>query len=327
MSATSASVLVVPPTSSLIGTATIGCSGLQTCEPYFGAKLSASAIFSNTQGGWIVPDVEVARARWFAGALTRSTSARALWPAPVPPSSLRATLPGIPICGSRYLRPTTTPTRRTVFRVPPRVSGALPVLYGAVANAAPVLSCRTAGCSDQVGDTLVATPGTWSTHLQPITYQYQWERCFAQLDATHVDPASCYAIPNATHKLYALGFEDVDYYVTAEVTAVDSAGDTLSNLSNSTSLVSLPPAPTVKGTATIGDPSHKTGSIHVGDKVTPSVTWQSPLPLDVHLPMGRLPKQRHQLRAGRWGQRRPGPDVHGRLHRCRTGACGSGRRN
>jgi hypothetical protein len=158
-------------------------------------------------------------------------------------------------------------------------SAALPVLNGAAANAAPTLSCKKTGCSDLVGDTLVATAGTWSTHLRPITYTYQWERCFAQVDATHVDPASCYAIPNATKKQYTLGFDDVDYYVVADVTAVDSAGDTLTNVSNSTSMVNLPPAPTVKGTVKVTDLSRSSGNIQVGDSVQPSVTWVSPLPL------------------------------------------------
>jgi thermitase len=67
----------------------------------------------------------------------------------------------------------------------------------------------------QTGQTLSASPGTWSE--SPSSYAYQWQRC----DATG---ANCAAIAGATAQTYALGASDLGTTLRVSVTASNAAG-------------------------------------------------------------------------------------------------------
>lgn len=68
-----------------------------------------------------------------------------------------------------------------------------------------------------VGQTLVATHGTWSG--APTTFHYAWSRC----DATG---AACLAISGATGRIYTVTAADVGHTLRVTVTARNSSGST-----------------------------------------------------------------------------------------------------
>jgi hypothetical protein len=68
----------------------------------------------------------------------------------------------------------------------------------------------------QVGQTLTASPGSW-TGAQPLTYAYQWQRCDAS-------GASCNPISGATQATYTIVNHDVDSTLVVVVTASNSSG-------------------------------------------------------------------------------------------------------
>jgi hypothetical protein len=68
----------------------------------------------------------------------------------------------------------------------------------------------------QVGQTLTASPGSW-TGAQPLTYAYQWQRCDAS-------GASCNPISGATAGTYTVVSHDVDSTLVVVVTASNSSG-------------------------------------------------------------------------------------------------------
>lgn len=67
----------------------------------------------------------------------------------------------------------------------------------------------------QVGQTLLADPGTWSHTLPDISYAYQWERCDAA-------GANCNDITNAHGQQYGLVQADLGSTIRVEVTATES---------------------------------------------------------------------------------------------------------
>ena len=100
----------------------------------------------------------------------------------------------------------------------------------------------------QAGQTLTATTGTW-TGTDPITYQYQWQRC----DTTG---GSCGNEGGQTHATFVVQNPDIGSTVRVAVTATNTAGDR-SATSVPTALVKAatvtpPPAPAPTGCATNG---------------------------------------------------------------------------
>src|SRR6185437_14488349 len=68
----------------------------------------------------------------------------------------------------------------------------------------------------QDGQTLTASPGTW-TGTQPITYTYQWQRCDSS-------GANCNPIAGATSTGYTAKLGDAGSTLTVAVTATNAPG-------------------------------------------------------------------------------------------------------
>lgn len=109
----------------------------------------------------------------------------------------------------------------------------------------------------QVGQTLTATPGTWSGNPTP-TYSYQWQRGTTN-------------IAGATSATYTLVSADAGSTVRVVVTATNSAGSASANSANSATVTQAP-----SNTA----PPEITGIAQVGETLTVSNgTWTgSPAP-------------------------------------------------
>jgi len=87
----------------------------------------------------------------------------------------------------------------------------------AQANYAPTNTAPpTISGTPQVGQTLTASPGTWSSDTTP-TFTYQWNRCDAQ-------GANCTAITSATAQTYAVQSADADKTLRVAVTATNPTG-------------------------------------------------------------------------------------------------------
>jgi len=89
----------------------------------------------------------------------------------------------------------------------------------------------------EVGNTLVATRGTWTG--SPTSFHFAWNRC---------DPtgAACLAIPGATAKIYTVTSGDQIHTLRVSVTAKNSSGQTTAT-SNATSLVPASGCPAGSG--------------------------------------------------------------------------------
>ena len=85
--------------------------------------------------------------------------------------------------------------------------------YAPVNTAAPAISGTT-----EIGQTLTAGPGTWSSDTTP-TYAYAWQRCDAQ-------GANCGAIVGSTATTYALQSADLAKTLRVVVTATSPSGST-----------------------------------------------------------------------------------------------------
>jgi hypothetical protein len=113
-------------------------------------------------------------------------------------------------------------------------------------NASPPTIAGTA----QAGQTLTASPGSWSG-TQPISYAYQWRRC----DTAGV---SCVDIVPAAAQTYTLTSADVGATVRVAVTASNSAGSSTVSSAQTAVVQSAPVAPsntsppTIAGTAQAG---------------------------------------------------------------------------
>jgi hypothetical protein len=89
-----------------------------------------------------------------------------------------------------------------------------------------------------VGDTLVATRGTWSGN--PTSFHFAWSRC----DATG---AACVAIGGATAKIYTVTSSDVGHTLRVTVTARNADGSA-SAASAATAVVPTSGCPSATGT-------------------------------------------------------------------------------
>ena len=102
----------------------------------------------------------------------------------------------------------------------------------------------------KAGQTLTASPGTWSG--SPTAYFYYWRRCNASGNA-------CATVAGQNLTTYLLSSADVGYTIRVSVFARNAAGQTNTN-SNPTAVVSAaalaPPVnlslPTITGTAKVG---------------------------------------------------------------------------
>jgi subtilisin family serine protease len=128
----------------------------------------------------------------------------------------------------------------------PTASNATPVVgWQQPANAAPPTVTGTA----RSGESLTASPGSWSG--APTGFAYQWQRCEAL-------GANCGAIAGATATTYLLGEADVGHALRVVVTASNPSGKPQSATSAQTEIVGAPQPPsatsppTVSGTAQQG---------------------------------------------------------------------------
>jgi hypothetical protein len=108
------------------------------------------------------------------------------------------------------------------------------------------------------GQTLTASPGTWSG-TRPLAYTYQWQRCDAA-------GANCVGIAGATRQTYAVVPTDLGHRLVLVVTARNTAG--------SASAVSQPTA-VVADTTPPGIPSFSQPANASQRQVRVAVAWSS----------------------------------------------------
>jgi hypothetical protein len=94
----------------------------------------------------------------------------------------------------------------------------------------------------QAGQTLTASPGTWTG--SPPSYAYQWQRCDAS-------GGNCQAIASATGTTYPVGEADVESTLRVVVTASNPSGQTRAATSGPTEVVGAAQAPTNTAAPTI----------------------------------------------------------------------------
>jgi hypothetical protein len=103
------------------------------------------------------------------------------------------------------------------------------------------------------GQTLSASPGSWSN--SPTAYAYQWEQCDSS-------GTGCTAIAGATGSTYVLSAGDVGHTIVVQVTASNAGGPGAPASSAASGVISAPPpsatapkdvsAPVISGTAVSG---------------------------------------------------------------------------
>ena len=98
------------------------------------------------------------------------------------------------------------PTDPVSLPPPPAITGTEPSITG----------------SGQAGDTLIASPGSWSGSP---TFTYQWQRCATQ-------GSNCTNIPGATGSSYTLTSSDIGQFLRLEITATNIGGYTVVSLSS-----------------------------------------------------------------------------------------------
>lgn len=111
----------------------------------------------------------------------------------------------------------------------------------AEANYAPVNTApATITGTAQVGQTLTATPGSWTSDVTP-TYTYAWQLCDAAGN-------NCVAITSATTTTYVVQSTDLSKTIRVVVTATNPSGSTASTSAQTAAVVSVAtsPPPVVK---------------------------------------------------------------------------------
>jgi len=122
------------------------------------------------------------------------------------------------------------------------------------------------------GQTLTASPGTWSSATQP--YAYQWRRCDSS-------GATCSNVSGATSTTYALADSDVGSTLRVRVTATNSYGSTTAD-SAATAVVTGAPTPptnvtppTISGTASDGQTLSASAGVWNGSTpMTDAYQWR-----------------------------------------------------
>lgn len=133
-------------------------------------------------------------------------------------------------------------------------------------TAAPTISGAAA-----YGQTLTASPGTWSG-TAPISYAYQWQRC-------NSSGGSCANISGATSTTYQAAAADVGDTVLVKVTATNSAGSASANSAISSVVTAVAPSntssPTISGRLTAGQTVTASSGTWSGDTpITYRYHWQ-----------------------------------------------------
>jgi hypothetical protein len=117
-----------------------------------------------------------------------------------------------------------------------------------------------------VGQTLVATHGTWTG--KPTSYKYSWSRCDTAGNA-------CVAIGSATAKIYTVVGADVGHTLRVSVTAKNSSGSSTPATSAASGIVPLSGCPPGAGTIQIAQLSPP-AQLEVGHaRIAPRVTRAS----------------------------------------------------
>jgi RHS repeat-associated protein len=117
----------------------------------------------------------------------------------------------------------------------------------------------------QAGDTLVASPGSWSN---ANSYAYQWEDC---------NGSSCSPISGATSSTYTLTANDVGHQVEVVVTGLDSPLQSSATSSPTATVTAVPPAstapPTISGYSMVGEQLSSTTGSWSGTAPSYSYQW------------------------------------------------------
>ena len=113
---------------------------------------------------------------------------------------------------------------------------------GPVVNSAPTISGVLA-----VGQTLSASPGSWTP--TPASYTYQWWSCTSQV------LSACSLISGATNSTYTLALNDGGNFFYVQVTALSAGGGTTANSAITGRVLTQPTvivAPTITGSVLVG---------------------------------------------------------------------------
>jgi hypothetical protein len=141
---------------------------------------------------------------------------------------------------------------------------------GAVpANVSPPTVSGTASAD---GGFLFASPGTW-TGVSPITYTYQWLRCFGHTDG------HCMPIPGATSSFYSPTGDDIDTQLNVAVIATNSAGKGGASSAATPYVTGTPPrnhvSPTISGGIEVGSVLSTTDGTWFGSQpITFTYQWR-----------------------------------------------------
>lgn len=109
----------------------------------------------------------------------------------------------------------------------------------AQANYAPTSTAApTIGGTAQVGQTLTAAPGTWSSDTTP-SFAYRWERCDDKGN-------NCAAISGATAQTYTVQSADVGKTIRAVVTATNPSGSSSATSTQTAVVTEAGPAGAIK---------------------------------------------------------------------------------
>jgi hypothetical protein len=125
------------------------------------------------------------------------------------------------------------------------------------------------------GQTLTATPGTWTSDTTP-TFAYQWLRCPASGGAS--DGSDCASIDGATTTAYVVAAGDVGFRLRVRVTATNPDGQTI-RASNATAVVTVqagPPntaPPTITGSPVVGESLTANPGTWTGTGITFAYLW------------------------------------------------------
>ena len=113
---------------------------------------------------------------------------------------------------------------------------------GPVSNSAPTISGTLA-----VGQSLVASPGSWTP--TPASYTYQWWSCTSQA------LSACSLISGATNASYTLAVNDGGNFFYVQVTALAAGGGTTANSAITGRVLTQPTvlvAPAITGSVLVG---------------------------------------------------------------------------
>jgi hypothetical protein len=125
------------------------------------------------------------------------------------------------------------------------------------------------------GQTLTATPGTWTSAATP-TFAYQWLRCPAAGGAA--DGSDCASIDGATSTSYVVAAGDVGFRLRVRVTATNADGQAV-KASNATAAVTVqagPPntaPPAITGSAVVGESLTASPGTWTGTGITFAYLW------------------------------------------------------